>query len=194
MITALQIALLLVLIALIGIILGYLFGRLACKKKESSVYFDKNDYCEGQYQQNVVKNYSDDDINSLHDTTDTEINNDAESGESIDVVQSDTEVTISDDRKPVVLSAPKGEKDNLMRIKGIGSKIEQTLNDTGVYHFEQIATWSEQEIAWIDQNLAFSGRIVRENWIEQAKLLSKGEDTEFSKRVDEGKVATSKKD
>lgn len=171
MITALQIALLLVLIAIIGIILGYLFGRLACKRKESSVYFEKNDYCEGKYQQNIVENYSNGDINSHYNAADIELNNNTGKSESANSKQS--VASVSDEHKPAVLEAPKDEKDKLSLIKGIGSVIEQKLNDLGIFHFEQIAAWSEKEIEWIDHHLAFSGRILREDWIGQAKELSK---------------------
>ncbi len=90
------------------------------------------------------------------------------------------------------LSGPIGGKaDNLTRIKGIGSKINGILNDLGIYHFKQIATWTEKEIAWVDERLKFKGRIEREDWVAQAKLLAEGKETEFSKRVDKGEVATS---
>jgi len=95
---------------------------------------------------------------------------------------------------PKLLDAPiDGKKDNLCKIKGIGVKIEEKLNKLGIYHFEQIASWSEKEIAWVDSHLAFKGRIKREGWVEQAKKLARGEETEFSKRVEAGEVISSKK-
>lgn len=98
------------------------------------------------------------------------------------------------DNRPVLLSAPRGgEKDNLTRIKGIGVNIEKTLNALGIYHFDQIAEWSKEDVAWIDTRLSFPGRAEREDWVSQARALAEGEETEFSKRVDEGKVASSKK-
>ena len=94
---------------------------------------------------------------------------------------------------PKFLPAPReGGKDNLTRIKGIGKKIEEKLNELGIFHFDQIAAWTAKEIAWIDQHLAFPGRVEREEWVEQAKKLAQGEETEFSKRVDAGEVPTSK--
>jgi NADH-quinone oxidoreductase subunit E len=75
-------------------------------------------------------------------------------------------------KKPILLSKPKnGEKDNLQLIKGIGNVLEKVLNDMGVFHFEQIANWTEKEINWIDKSIAFPGRIQREKWVEQAKKL-----------------------
>jgi len=94
---------------------------------------------------------------------------------------------------PERLESPRnGQKDNLTRIKGIGVKIEETLNEEGIYHFDQIANWTEENIKWVDANVAFPGRVKRENWVEQAKVLAAGEETEFSKRVDAGEVSTSK--
>lgn len=101
--------------------------------------------------------------------------------------------TASEDTKPVLLNAPRGgKKDNLTRIKGVGVKIEEALNDIGIYHFDQIAAWNEKNIAWADSTLGFPGRAKRENWVAQAAALAKGEETEFSKRVDAGEVSTSK--
>jgi len=96
--------------------------------------------------------------------------------------------------KPVLLTEPRnGTKDNLTRIKGIGLKIEEALNKIGIYHFDQIAAWDAENIAWADSTLGFPGRAERENWVAQAQALAAGEETEFSKRVDAGEVSSSKK-
>jgi NADH-quinone oxidoreductase subunit E len=98
------------------------------------------------------------------------------------------------DGRPQTLSKPRdGKKDNLKRVKGIGPKIEGILNKLGIYHFDQIAGWNRKTVGWVDDYLSFKGRIDREDWISQAKKLAKGEDTSFSKRVDKGSVATSRK-
>ncbi len=95
--------------------------------------------------------------------------------------------------RPVVLDAPRdGGKDDLKRIKGVGPKIESQLNDLGVFHFDQIANWTEDNKSWIDGYLKFRGRIDREEWIPQAKLLAEGGETEFSQRVAKGDVPSSK--
>jgi len=96
--------------------------------------------------------------------------------------------TISDDWKPVLFTSPPSPVDDLKRIKGIGAVIEKTLNKLGVYQFDQIANWNDNNCAWVDNFLSFPGRIDRENWVEQAGLLSRGETTEFSKRVDKGDI------
>lgn len=92
--------------------------------------------------------------------------------------------------RPAALTAARaGGADDLKRIKGIGPKMEETCNALGFYHFDQIAAWTEAEVAWVDDNLTgFKGRVTRDNWVEQAKLLAEGKDTEFSKRVDKGDV------
>lgn len=73
---------------------------------------------------------------------------------------------------PALLDAPNGEPDDLTLIKGIGAKLSAVLNDLGVYHFSQIAEWDETDGEWIDDKLAFKGRVGRENWIGQAKSLA----------------------
>ncbi|PIE14486.1 MAG: NADH:ubiquinone oxidoreductase [Rhodobacterales bacterium] len=92
--------------------------------------------------------------------------------------------------RPKALTAPRdGKPDNLKEIKGIGVKLETLCNELGFYHFDQIANWTADELAWVNANLTgFKGRATRDNWIEQAKILAAGGETEFSKRVDEGKV------
>ena len=102
--------------------------------------------------------------------------------------------TAAPDGRPVALDGPRGgKKDDLKRVKGVGPKIEGTLNGLGIYHFDQIAGWSRKTVKWVDNYLSFKGRIDREDWIKQAKLLAKGVQTEFSKRVDKGAVPTSRK-
>ncbi|MGP2494206.1 ATP-binding cassette domain-containing protein [Mesorhizobium sp. PUT5] len=90
------------------------------------------------------------------------------------------------------LPAPRGGRpDNLTRVKGIGTVNEKKLNEHGIFHFDQIAAWKKADVAAVEAYLAFDGRIAREEWIKQARLLAKGKETEFSRRVDAGKVASS---
>ena len=77
------------------------------------------------------------------------------------------------DHKPELLTAPKGDADILTSIKGIGPKLSQTLNDFGIYHFDQIASWTPENISWLDEALSFKGRIQREGWVDQAIELLK---------------------
>jgi predicted flap endonuclease-1-like 5' DNA nuclease len=85
--------------------------------------------------------------------------------------------------KPETLTAARaGGPDDLKLISGVGPKLEQTLNELGFYHFDQVAKWGPSEIAWVDSRLRFKGRIQRDNWMAQAKILAEGGETEFSAR------------
>lgn len=88
-------------------------------------------------------------------------------------------------KKPRTMKAPrKSGADDLKLIKGVGPKLEALINTLGFYHYDQIAKWGEDEVAWVDQNLeGFKGRASRDAWVEQARSLAAGEDTEFSKRA-----------
>ncbi len=98
-----------------------------------------------------------------------------------------------EEQAPETLDGPRGGKaDDLKKLKGVGPKLEATLHELGFYHFDQVANWGPAEVAWVDSRLKFKGRIERDGWIEQAKTLAAGEDTEFSKRVEAGEVASSK--
>ena len=92
--------------------------------------------------------------------------------------------------QPEMLDSPKGgDADDLKKIKGVGPKLETLLNHLGVYHFAQIAGWNASEVAWVDDNLkGFKGRVSRDNWVDQAKILAEHEETEFSARVGKGEV------
>jgi len=94
----------------------------------------------------------------------------------------DDEIAVTDADRPAALDAPQGTKDDLKLISGVGPKLEGVLNDLGVYHFWQIARWTQREVAWVDDYLSFKGRINRDKWIDQAKVLADGGETEFSKR------------
>lgn len=66
--------------------------------------------------------------------------------------------------------------DDLTRIKGLGPKLARILADLGVTRFEQIAAWTEADLAAIDGKLgAFAGRPARDAWVAQAALLASGD-------------------
>ncbi len=75
-----------------------------------------------------------------------------------------------------------GKPDPLQRISGIGPKNEKILHTLGFYHFDQIAAWTPSQISWVDDHLKFNGRIGREEWVEQAKLLAEGAFEQFENR------------
>ena len=96
---------------------------------------------------------------------------------------SDKLMANTDEDKPELLTAAReGGPDDLKQIKGVGPKLEGILHDMGIFHFDQIAAWTPNEVAWVDDRLQFKGRIDRDGWIEQAKILAAGGETEFSKR------------
>jgi branched-chain amino acid transport system ATP-binding protein len=72
------------------------------------------------------------------------------------------------------LARPRGGKeDDLLVIKGIGPVNKKKLNEHGIFHFDQIANWKKSDIEAVEAYLAFDGRIAREDWVGQAKILAK---------------------
>jgi len=83
-------------------------------------------------------------------------------------------------RAPNAFDAPlAGQADDLKMISGIGPKLEMVLYSLGIYHFDQIAAWSPDDVEWVDDFLRFKGRINRENWIAQADALARGGREEY---------------
>jgi len=98
-------------------------------------------------------------------------------------------------QRPLGLAAPRGGKsDDLKLIKGIGKQNEARLHGLGIWHFDQIAAWTHEQVLWVGSYLAFPGRIDREQWIAQSKVLAAGGTTEFAQRVERGEVASSMDD
>ncbi|WP_299140554.1 NADH-quinone oxidoreductase subunit E [uncultured Tateyamaria sp.] len=101
------------------------------------------------------------------------------------VEEKQTDSAVPAGTKPALLTeARAGGADDLKMIKGIGPGLEKELNAAGVYHFDQLAAWTPDEVAWADQHLVrFKGRVSRDNWVTQAKALADGAETEFSQRA-----------
>ncbi|PBB25857.1 MULTISPECIES: NADH-ubiquinone dehydrogenase [unclassified Mesorhizobium] len=76
-----------------------------------------------------------------------------------------------DFRQPKAIDKPAKPSD-LKAISGIGPKLEKVLNGLGIWTYAQIAVWSPQEIAWVDDYLSFNGRIGRDDWTAQAAVLA----------------------
>ncbi|WP_296476429.1 50S ribosomal protein L21 [Roseinatronobacter sp.] len=72
----------------------------------------------------------------------------------------------------LLTEARDGKADDLKKISGVGPKLEGLLNQNGVFHFDQIAAWTPAEIAYMDDQLSFKGRIERDGWIDQAKQFA----------------------
>jgi len=83
----------------------------------------------------------------------------------------------------VPLAAPASVGDDLTRIKGVGPKLADQLRALGVTGFHQIAQWDDIEIERIDAQLGrFQGRIRRDDWREQARLLAAGDTAAYEAR------------
>lgn len=89
---------------------------------------------------------------------------------------------VGESQPETLSSARGGQPDDLKKLKGVGPKLEGVLHELGFFHFDQIAKWTDAEVAWVDERLKFKGRIERDGWIEQAKILAAGGETDFSKK------------
>ncbi|MFK0687839.1 proton-conducting membrane transporter [Mesorhizobium sp. IMUNJ 23033] len=83
---------------------------------------------------------------------------------------------------PASAKAAAGKPDNLRRLIGIGPVNEKLLKGLGVTSYAQIAAWTEADVKRIEDVLNFDGRIAREQWIDQAKLLAAGDENGFARR------------
>lgn len=85
----------------------------------------------------------------------------------------ETEAQPVQTERATVLDAPRdGSADDLTLIKGVGPKLAAQLNTLGYFHFDQIAAWGPDELAWVDSHLqGFAGRATRDDWIGQAKAM-----------------------
>jgi predicted flap endonuclease-1-like 5' DNA nuclease len=74
--------------------------------------------------------------------------------------------------------------DDLKRIRGVGVLIEKRLRSMGCVSYQQIESWTRSDVDRVNQELDYRGQIERENWIEQARILAAGGQTDFSRRSD----------
>lgn len=72
----------------------------------------------------------------------------------------------------VVAHIVEDSADDLTQLVGIGPKLAASLAELGVTRFRQIAAWSPDELASIDQLLNLKGRAERDAWIAQAKRFA----------------------
>jgi predicted flap endonuclease-1-like 5' DNA nuclease len=84
-----------------------------------------------------------------------------------------------------------GGGDDLKRIRGIGVLVEKKLNGLGVNSYAQVASWTNADVERTSRALDLAGRIERESWIEQARILAAGGHTEFSRLFDRGEEEAS---
>ncbi|SLN49235.1 NADH dehydrogenase subunit E [Pseudooceanicola marinus] len=70
-------------------------------------------------------------------------------------------------------AAPAATPDDLQQLKGVGPKLAEALAAAGITRFDQIAAWTEADLAWVDENVKGArGRASRDGWIAQAQELS----------------------
>ncbi|EIZ79277.1 hypothetical protein WSK_2122 [Novosphingobium sp. Rr 2-17] len=80
------------------------------------------------------------------------------------------------DGAPDLALAAIAQPDDLRRIKGLGPKMQAVLTNLGITTYAQIASWTDADLDHLDTKLgAFAGRPRRDNWVEQARLLSSGD-------------------
>ena len=70
-----------------------------------------------------------------------------------------------------LLTAPRGAPDDLAKLQGVGPQIVKKLNDAGVFHYWQVAAMTPEDVAKLDADLRFNGRIERDGWVAQARSL-----------------------
>lgn len=79
------------------------------------------------------------------------------------------------DAAPAALfTVPEGEPDDLKKISGVGPVLEKKLHGLGITKYAQVAAFTEEDVTRVDDALSFKGRIGREDWIGQAKVLAEG--------------------
>ena len=79
-----------------------------------------------------------------------------------------------DGKAPRAMAQPPDGGDDLRQIAGVGPKIEGLLRELGLWRFQQIVDLTPENVAWLGERLRFKGRIEREDWIGQAKILAAG--------------------
>ena len=80
-----------------------------------------------------------------------------------------------DEKTPPLFTAPQGDADDLKKITGVGPVLEKKLLALGVTQYAQIAAFTEEDIAKLDEALSAKGRIERDDWTGQAKALAESD-------------------
>jgi len=86
------------------------------------------------------------------------------------------------DYKPMVLSSS-NLKNDLKKIKGIDEDLEKKLYELGIFTFNQIASWSSKNCEWIENFINLPNYARQNHWVEQAKILKTGRETEYSQAL-----------
>jgi predicted flap endonuclease-1-like 5' DNA nuclease len=164
-----QITICLLLAALIGFIMGFIVGRINKKNVQTK---DSEIQPEAPIDNTSIEEEVESLINNLEEKTVNKIDiPTTEATEKITEALATVEAEDEDEKPQLFTDAKAPKKDNLTQIKGIGPKVEEQLNKTGIYTFEQIANWTEKNIKWLEKNTNFAHRAKKDLWIEQAKTF-----------------------
>lgn len=90
-------------------------------------------------------------------------------------------------------AARRGKADDLTVIKGIGRAVQGLLNGIGVFHYDQIGSWNDEESRWIERNIGFPRRVEREDWIAQAAKLVNAANKAGARHAEKPRKATKPK-
>ena len=164
-----QITLCLLIAAFIGFIIGYSAGKWGAKKSAKKV--EAIPETETMDEQDSPAKEE-----AIEIPTKDLIANAVEAIEEIENIDNseveEPETIVDKGTKPELLKAPRDSgKDNLTEIKGIGPKVEEKLNEAGIYHFDQIANWTDANILWLETHTTFAHRAIKDLWVNQAKSL-----------------------
>ena len=80
-----------------------------------------------------------------------------------------------------LFEAPSDRRDDLKLISGVGPAIEQGLNEIGITTWAQLSGLTPGQIAALEGELGFPGRVARDNWLAQASVLARGGVEEYRK-------------
>lgn len=151
-----EIVICLLIAALIGFIIGYLVAKGSSKKTTTVPTEEIAEKNETEEVQIPTENIVADAVKALKEV-DSEKNLDNEEVEESGI-------------KPELLTVARdGKKDKLTKIKGIGPKVEEQLNKAGIYHFDQISNWTDENIKWLEINTTFAHRAKKDLWVIQSK-------------------------
>ena len=98
----------------------------------------------------------------------------------IPTAQPHAEITAPPAKIATPVSAPAFADSPVTQLKGLGPKVATQLSALGVTTVGEMAALSESEAQSIDAQLGnFTGRMGRDRWIEQARLLAAGDKAGF---------------
>lgn len=168
-----QITLCLLIAAFIGFIIGYSAGKWGAKKPTKTTETTQVNTVDNEEivetEEEPISTVSEKEVEI---PTKELIANAVEAMEEMEQPESPEGAQPTTETKPLLLDEPRDEgKDSLTKIKGIGPKVEEKLNEAGIYHFDQISSWTEANIQWLETHTTFAHRAKKDLWVQQAKIF-----------------------